>query len=66
MIHTIKIDDSTPTGKKLVNELRRHTKTVHFEISSTDNIPKGYMTSDEFWKKSRENVDILCKKHGLI
>jgi len=31
MIHTIKIDDKTPTGKRLITELRKHNKEVKLE-----------------------------------
>jgi len=49
MIHTVKIDDKTPTGKRLINELRKHSKVVEFENPDvTGIIPEGYVTGDEF------------------
>jgi hypothetical protein len=67
MIHTVKINDNTPIGKKIIEELRNNYKDVEF-VSSTvnSNVPEGYMTSDDFWKVSRANLDKICKKHGLL
>ncbi len=67
MIHTVKINDITPNGKRIVEELRNNYKDVEF-VSSTANsvVPDGYMTSDDFWKVSRANLDKICKKHGLL
>lgn len=67
MIHTVKINDSTPNGKRLLEELRKNYKEVEFIDSSVHtSAPEGYMTSDEFWKQSKENVDKICKKHGIL
>jgi hypothetical protein len=67
MIHTVKISDHTPNGKRIVEELRNNYEEVEF-IGSTVNttVPEGYMTSDEFWKASRVSIDKICKKHGLL
>jgi len=62
MIHTIKIDDNSLTGKRLIVELRKHSKVVVFEKPEV--IPEGFMTGDEFFsgikeelkKRSQENV----------
>ncbi len=67
MIHYVKIDDSTPTGKKIVKDLRRHRKAVKFENpAETGIVPEGYMTGDEFWDIARQNLDNICKQHGLL
>jgi len=67
MIHTVKIDDKTPTGKRIINELRKHPKTVEFENPAvTGIIPEGYVTGDEFESQVKENIDTYCKKNGIL
>jgi len=66
MIHTVKIDDKTPTGKRLINELRKHKKIVEFENPVTGVIPEGYLTSEEFRIEARKDLDELCEKHGIL
>lgn len=57
MIHTIKIDDTTRNGKKILNDLRRYKKGVEFENPAvTGIIPEGYVTSEEFRKIVKENL----------
>ena len=49
MIYTVKIDDKTPTGKLIINDLRKHPKMVIFEDPAvTGVIPDRYVTGDEF------------------
>ena len=67
MIHTVKIDDTTRNGKKIINDLRRYRKGVVFENpSETGIVPEGYMTSDEFSDRSKKDLDEICRKHGLL
>lgn len=67
MIHTVKINDNTPNGKRIIEELRNNNKEVEFVSSIVNlNVPEGYMTSDDFWNTSRANLDKICKKHGLL
>ncbi len=67
MIHSIRINDSTPSGKRLINELHRQPKAVEFENPAlTGSVPEGYKTSDEFWLKMDEKIDNICKDHGLL
>lgn len=67
MIHTIKIDDNTPNGKRIIEELRKNYKDVEFvESNVSAPAPDGYMTSDDFWKNSKRNLDEIYKKHGLL
>ena len=57
MIHTLKIDDSRPTGKRLINDLKKHKKTVVFEHSAlSGEAPEGYMTLEEFRIKAKESA----------
>ena len=67
MIHTVKINDTTPNGKKIIKDLRRYRKGVEFENpAETGIIPEGYMTSEEFSDKSKNDLDENCRKHGLL
>jgi hypothetical protein len=67
MIHSVKINDNFPSGKRMINELRRHPKAVEFENSAlSGNTPEGFKTSDEFWKNIDKKIDNLCKEHGLL
>jgi hypothetical protein len=57
MIHTVKIDDTTRNGKKIINDLRRYRKGVEFENPAvTGVVPEGYVTSEEFRKTVKENL----------
>ena len=57
MIHTVKIDDTTRNGKKIIKDLRRYRKGVVFENpAETGIIPEGYVTSEEFRKTVKENL----------
>ena len=67
MIHTVKIDDTTRNGKKIITDLRRYRKGVEFENpAETGIVPEGYMTSDEFSDRSKKDLDEICRKHGLL
>ena len=66
MIYTVKINDSFPSGKRLLEELRRHRKAVEFENPTKNGvIPEGYMTVDEFEKQAIKMVHKLCDEHGI-
>jgi len=67
MIHTVKIDDNSPSCKKSVEELRRHPKSVEFENQTTKgDIPEGYVTGDEFIKRGKERILNYYKENGLL
>lgn len=66
MIHTVKIDDSTRTGKKLLTDLNRARKGVEFDNPAISGIiPEGYMTIDEFREKAIDDTIKFCKEHGI-
>ena len=58
------IDDSTPTGRKIVRELEKHNRVVKLSYSHTEEIPEGCIPLEagieEFWKhlESRFGYDI--------
>lgn len=57
MIHTIKINDNTPSGKKLIEELRLHPNSVEFTDTTTNmDAPEGYVIGDEFVKRGKERM----------
>ena len=67
MTYTVKIDGSTPTGKKIIKDLRRHPKTVKFENpAETGIVPEGYMTGDEFSKNVKSRLKEFYQANGLL
>ena len=62
LIHAVKIDDTTRSGKKIIIDLRRYRKGVVFENPAlTGEAPESYMTSEEFSDKSKEDLDEICR-----
>jgi len=67
MIHTVKIDDSTRNGKKIITDLRRYRKGVEFENpTETGIVPEGYVTSEEFRKTVKENLLKKFSENGNL
>ncbi|MEI6753677.1 MAG: hypothetical protein WCK78_10970 [Paludibacter sp.] len=67
MIHTVKIDDNTRNGKKIINDLRRYRKSVKFENPAvTGIVPEGYMTAEEFKVETTKDIEEICRKHGIL
>ena len=67
MMHTVKINDNTATGKQVINDLRKHTKTVKFVNPVVDgNVPEGYMTGDEFFEGIKKELKKRCLENGLL
>ena len=67
MIHTVKIDDSTVNGKKMIKELSKYKKGIEFDNPAVSGvIPEGYMTGDEFARRVKESVTKFYKENGLI
>jgi len=64
MIHTVKIDESTMNGKKLMREVRRYKKGVTIENSFV--IPEGYVTGEEFSRRVIERLEKTYREHGLL
>jgi hypothetical protein len=67
MIHEVKINDNTPNGKHIVEELRSNFKDVEF-IGSTINtvVAEGYITGDEFRKNVKSKIYKHYQENGLI
>jgi len=67
MIHTVKIDDTTLNGKKILTDLRRYRKGIEFENPAvTGIIPDGYMTSEEFRRIVKENLNKKFAENGNL
>ena len=67
MIHIVKTDDKTPTGKRLIKELHKHHKIVEFENpAETGVVPEGYLTGDQFENQVKENIISYCKENGIL
>lgn len=67
MLHTVKIDDSTPLGKKILQDLSQYKTEVQFEEPmEVKEAPAGYMTGDEFVKQGKETIAKYYKDNGLL
>jgi hypothetical protein len=67
MIYTLKIDDNTPIGKRLIHELRKYHNEVTFENPSlTGEAPEGYMTGDVFFSGIKEELKKRSQENGLL
>jgi hypothetical protein len=67
MIHTIRIDDTTRNGKKILSDLRRYRKGVEFENpAETGVVPEGYVSGDEFERKVKENLQRMFEADGRL
>lgn len=67
MIHTVKINDETPTGKRILKNLRKQPSVVKFENSTMNSIPpEGYMSGDEFFSGIKKELMKRCKENGLL
>lgn len=67
MIHTVRIDDTTRNGKKLVADLRRYRKGVEFENPALTGVtPEGYLTAEEFVEETNKIIASRFKEYGLL
>jgi len=66
MIHTVRIDDTTPDGKKILVELHRIRKGVEFDNPDPSGIiPEGYVTIDEFFDNVEQRIINHYKENDL-
>ncbi|MDR3235298.1 MAG: hypothetical protein LBT48_01025 [Prevotellaceae bacterium] len=66
MLHTVYLDDTTTNGKKLLKELRRYKKGVHFDAASANTtITKEYMTIEEFRTEAKASLTKILNEHGI-
>lgn len=38
----------------------------HTEVTPFIKIPDGYMTSEEFRRVTRADLDVICRKYGIL
>jgi len=55
---TVQIDESTPAGRKILNEIVKNPQIGQIETPELDSneTPIGYITVDEYFSKLRETV----------
>ena len=61
---TVRINEKSPTGMRIIKNLRRHSKVVNFE--TPDTAPDGYLTGDEFERRCMENISKFYHEKGLL
>ena len=67
MKHTVRINDETPTGKRILTNLRKHPMVVEFESSTLNSTPpEGYMTGDDFFSGIKNELKKRCNENGLL
>jgi hypothetical protein len=67
MIHLVKINDNTASGKRLIEELRKNNMDVEFVNTMTNtNSTEEYMTGEEFRIKVMSKIKTHYHKNGLI
>jgi len=67
MIHTIHIDDSTLKGKRIIKELQKEPKVVHFDNPTfTNTLPDGYMSSANFRVAVKRGLKVKLKENGYL
>jgi hypothetical protein len=67
MIHTVKINDTTATGKRFMRDSHKVRKGIEFKNPVvTGKVPEGYMTGEEFVRSVKEDIISYSKSHGLL
>ena len=67
MTYTVKIDTNTTPGKRALQDLKKFRKGVEFENPMMSGIiPEGYMTGDEFEKRTIERLEQKLKNYGYL
>jgi hypothetical protein len=67
MIHNLKLNNQTPTGKRIVNKLRMNLSEVDFGTSTVnDATPEGYLTGEEFFSGIKKELKKRCQDNGLL
>ncbi len=67
MIHTIHIDDSTLKGKRIIKELQKETKIVHFvNPTLTNDLPDGYISGANFRNAVKQGLKNKLKENGYL
>jgi len=64
------IDDSTPTGRKIVRELEKHKRVVTLSYIEADKIPDGCISLEEgieeFWKHLEDRFGFDLRQYEEV
>ena len=66
---TVEIDEQTPDGKELLIEIHKRSNAVREIYTQKRNeVPRGYMTAEEWLSRSKKNISEIFRKHeqGLL
>jgi hypothetical protein len=66
MIHTVPIDDSSTTGKKLLHDLQKEGEVGCFEKPLKVEILNGYMEGPEFRASVKQGLVNKLKANGCL
>ena len=67
MKYTIRVDDKTEAGKKIMEIARRARKGVEIDNPAiSGNIPEGYVTGDEMEKRVIAGLKEMYIENGLL
>ena len=61
---TVEINDKSPTGQRLIKDLRHHKRVVNFV--EHNGVPEGYLTGEEFVNECKSFVTEYYQKNGLL
>jgi hypothetical protein len=61
---TVKTDDKSPAGMRIIKDLRRHGRVVNFDVP--DVAPEGYLTGDEFERRCMDNISRFYHEKGIL
>jgi hypothetical protein len=68
MMHTVHLDENVKV-RKLPKSSYYHRQTLSIENvskASNNNVPAGYISGEDFRKRSIEKVNKFCDKHGIL
>jgi len=67
MIHTVKINDETHSGKRDLTKPHKYRRAVEIENSTVNDVPpEGYMTGEEFFSGIKKELKKRCQDNGLL
>ena len=63
----VRINSTTPTGKKLLKDLKQYPEDVVFDNPAvSDTLPEGYIKSSDFWELQKLKTEKFCKENGVL
>ena len=61
---TVRINDKSPTGMRIIKKLRRQSRGV--TIEEPEMAPEGYLTGDEFESRCIANISGFYREKCLL